>query len=304
MQYIWMIVKGMIIGITNVIPGVSGGTMAVSFGIYDDIIHAVTHVKNEFKQSSKVLGPLAIGALIGIAGFSYFIELLLDQYTLATAIAFIGLILGGLPILWNSFQKSKLQEKQSLNFIHVILFLIFFGIVAWMSFADKGGNGAQSISLSLGNVLALFIVGVASAAAMVVPGVSGSLLMLILGFYYAVIYTINQFTGALSSFDMDTLIPFGTLLAAYAVGMLVGIVLISKAIDYFFQNKPTYTYASILGLVVASPIAILTNTTALADLQSGRSIWYYLLSIIIGMLCFALTFALGRTEDTADAIED
>ena len=81
MQYIWMIVKGMIIGITNVIPGVSGGTMAVSFGIYDDIIHAVTHVKNEFKQSSKVLGPLAIGALIGIAGFSYFIELLLDQYT-------------------------------------------------------------------------------------------------------------------------------------------------------------------------------------------------------------------------------
>ena len=103
---------------------------------------------------------------------------------------------------------------------------------------------------------------------------------------------------------MDTLIPFGTLLAAYAVGMLVGIVLISKAIDYFFQNKPTYTYASILGLVVASPIAILTNTTALADLQSGRSIWYYLLSIIIGMLCFALTFALGRTEDTADAIED
>ena len=69
-----------------------------------------------------------------------------------------------------------------------------------MSFADKGGNGAQSISLSLGNVLALFIVGVASAAAMVVPGVSGSLLMLILGFYYAVIYTINQFTWCFIKF--------------------------------------------------------------------------------------------------------
>lgn len=304
MQYLWMIVKGMIIGITNVIPGVSGGTMAVSFGIYDDIIHAVTHVKSEFKKSSKVLGPLAIGALIGIAGFSYFIEVLLDQYTLATAVAFIGLILGGLPILWKSFQKSKLQENQSLNFLHVLFFLIFFGIVAWMSFADTVGNGAESISLSFENVLALFLVGVASAAAMVVPGVSGSLLMLILGFYYAVIYTINQFNAALSNFDLNTLLPFGTLLAAYAIGMLVGIILISKAIDYFFQTKPTYTYASILGLVVASPIAILTNTSAIADLQSGRSIWYYLLTILLGILCFALTFALGRTEDTADTIED
>ncbi|SFK16123.1 putative membrane protein [Marinilactibacillus piezotolerans] len=304
MQYLWMIVKGMIIGITNVIPGVSGGTMAVSFGIYDDIIHAVTHVKSEFKKSSKVLGPLAIGALIGIAGFSYFIEVLLDQYTLATAVAFIGLILGGLPILWNSFQKSKLQENQSFNFLHVLFFLIFFGIVAWMSFADTVGNGAESISLSFENVLALFLVGVASAAAMVVPGVSGSLLMLILGFYYAVIYTINQFNAALSNFDLDTLLPFGTLLAAYAIGMLVGIILISKVIDYFFQTKPTYTYASILGLVVASPIAILTNTSAIADLQSGRSIWYYLLTILLGVLCFALTFVLGRTEDTADTIED
>lgn len=300
MQYIWMIIKGMIIGITNVIPGVSGGTMAVSFGIYDDVIHAVTHVRKEFKQSAKVLGPLLIGAVLGVAGFSYFIELLLDQYTLATAVAFIGLILGGLPILWKSFKQSLNQEKKSMNFVHLIFFFVFFGIVTWMAFAETGGTGAQSISLNFGSLLALFLVGLISAAAMVIPGVSGSLLMLILGYYYAVIFTINQFTGALSGFDLNTLLPFGTLLGAYAVGMLLGIILISKAIDYFFQTKPTYTYASILGLVVASPIAILTNTSSIADLQSGRSIWYYLLTVILGVVCFALTYALGKTEDTAD----
>ncbi|WP_225743639.1 DUF368 domain-containing protein [Marinilactibacillus sp. Marseille-P9653] len=300
MQYLWMIIKGMIIGITNVIPGVSGGTMAVSFGIYDDVIHAVTHLKSEFKKSARIIGPLIIGAILGISGFSYFIELLLVKYTLATAVAFIGLILGGLPILWRSFQKSMVQEKQSMNFLHLLFFLIFFGIVAWMAFAETGGATGQTISLTFNHLLALFLVGVVSAAAMVIPGVSGSLLMLILGYYYAVIYTINQFTGALSSFDMITLIPFGILLGTYALGMLIGIILISKAIDYFFKTKPTYTYASILGLVVASPIAILTNTSAIPDLQSGRSIWYYLLTVVLGIGCFLLTFALGNTEDTSE----
>lgn len=300
MQYIWMIIKGMIIGITNVIPGVSGGTMAVSFGIYDDVIHAVTHLKSEFKKSARIIGPLIIGAILGIAGFSYFIEMLLVRYTLATAVAFIGLILGGLPILWRSFQKSMVQEKQSMNLLHLLFFLIFFAIVAWMAFAETGGATGQTVSLTFGHLLALFFVGVISAAAMVIPGVSGSLLMLILGYYYAVIYTINQFTGALSSFDMSTLLPFGTLLGAYALGMLIGIILISKAIDYFFKTKPTFTYASILGLVVASPIAILTNTSAIPDLQSGRSIWYYLLTVVLGIGCFLLTFALGNTEDTSE----
>ncbi|WP_208559034.1 DUF368 domain-containing protein [Marinilactibacillus kalidii] len=303
MQYIWMIIKGMIIGITNVIPGVSGGTMAVSFGIYDDVIHAVTHIKSEFKKSARIIGPLVIGAILGIAGFSYFIELLLTRYTLATAVAFIGLILGGLPILWHSFKKSMIVEKQSINVIHIILFFVFFGIVTWMAFAETGGTTDQTISLTIGHFLALFFVGVVSAAAMVIPGVSGSLLMLILGYYYAVIYTINQFTGALSTFDMSTMIPFGILLSAYALGMLSGIILISKAIDYFFETKPTYTYASILGLVAASPIAILTNTNALGDLQAGRSIWYYLLTIALGLGCFLLTFALGNTKDTADTTE-
>lgn len=303
MHYIWMIIKGVFIGITNVIPGVSGGTMAVSFGIYDDVIHAVTHIKSEFKSASKILGPLFIGALIGVAGFSYFIELLLEQYTLATAIAFIGLILGGLPILWSAFKESMQREQQQLNVIHGLFFLFFFGIVAWMAFVETGGNTGQSISFSVGHMIAMFLVGLVSAAAMVIPGVSGSLLMLILGYYYAVIFAINGFTEALSAMNFDALLTFGTLLGAYALGMLFGIILISKAIDYFFKTKPTYTYASILGLVVASPIAILTNTNALADFQSDKSIWYFLIALILGIGCFVLTFALGNTKDTGASVE-
>lgn len=304
MQYIWMAIKGIFIGISNIIPGVSGGTMAVSFGIYDDVIHAFTHLRKEWKTSMKILIPLGIGALIGIAGFSMVIEWLLSSYTLYTAFAFVGLILGGLPILNKSFKKSLDAEKKTIGPVHIILFIFFFLIVAWMGVTEVAGGGVQSISLGIGPLLALFFVGMISAAAMVIPGVSGSLLMLIIGYYYAVIYTINGFTDALSNFDIESLIPFTILLVAYALGMVVGIILISKVIDYFFKTQPGFTYASILGLVMASPIAVVSNTQALDDIQGSGAILRVVIALALAGGCFALTYGLGQTKDSTEAIPE
>lgn len=304
MQYIWMAIKGIFIGISNIIPGVSGGTMAVSFGIYDDVIHAFTHLRKEWKSSMKILIPLVIGALIGIAGFSMVIEWLLASYTLYTAFAFVGLILGGLPILNKSFKKSLDAEDKSIGPLHIILFIFFFLVVAWMGVAEVAGAGVQSVSLGIGPLVALFLVGVISAAAMVIPGVSGSLLMLIIGYYYAVIYTINGFTESLSNFDLDALIPFTILLVSYALGMVVGIILISKVIDYFFKTQPGFTYASILGLVIASPIAVVSNTDALADLDGNGAVLRLIIALALAGASYALTYGLGRTKDSTDAIPE
>lgn len=295
-QYIWMTIKGMFIGISNIIPGVSGGTMAVSFGIYDDIIHALTHVKKEFKTSLKVLAPLVIGVLAGIAVFSRMIEFLLMQYTFPTAIAFIGLILGGLPILWFAFRKALNEDKQSIGILHGIIFLALFAVVAWMGIADVSGGGVQEIDLAFGPLVALFFVGVISAAAMVIPGISGSLLMLIIGYYYAFLYVINGFTSALSSFDMAELIPFTIKVGAFGLGVIVGIVVISKIIDYLFKHFPSHTYAGILGLVMASPIAILTNTDALVNM-GDLSVLTWIIALALGVGCFFLTYILGQTEE-------
>jgi putative membrane protein len=302
MQYIWMGIKGMFIGISNIIPGVSGGTMAVSFGIYDDIIHALTHVRKDFKTSAKILGPLIVGVLMGIAVFSRVIDFLLVNYTFPTAIAFIGLILGGLPILWKSFQESLQSETRSLNFVHIILFILMFAVVAWMGIADVSGGGVQELEVTTGTLIALFFVGMISAAAMVIPGISGSLLMLIIGYYYAFLFVINGFTSALSSFSMTELIPFTILLAAFGIGMIVGIVLISKVIDYLFKNFPSFTYAGILGLVLASPIAILTNTEAFASID-GHGVLYILIALVLGIACFFVTYLLGKTDDPTEELE-
>lgn len=303
LQYVWMGIKGMFIGISNIIPGVSGGTMAVSFGIYDDVIHALTHVKKEFKVSAKVLGPLVVGVLIGVAVFSRVIDFLLINYTFTTALAFIGLILGGLPILWKEFQTALRNNSESIGLLHVFLFIILFSLVAWMGVADVSGGGVQEVELAIGPLVALFFVGVISAAAMVIPGISGSLLMLIIGYYYAFLYVINGFTGALSSFNLEELVPFTVLVAAYGLGMIVGIVLISKVIDYLFKHFPSFTYAGILGLVLASPVAIVTNTEALEGWEN-LSTPSILLAIVLGIACFFLTYLLGQTEDSTEELEE
>lgn len=304
MQYIWLAIKGLFIGISNIIPGVSGGTMAVSFGIYDDVIHAFTHVRKEFKPSMRVLIPLVIGALIGIAGFSMVIEWLLADHTLYTAFAFVGLILGGLPILSQSLKDSLKEERRKMNALHVILLIVFFIIVTWMGVADVSGGGPETISLGVGPLISLFFVGLVSAAAMVVPGISGSLLMLIMGYYYAVVYTINGFTSSLAAFDIVELIPFTVLLVAYALGMVAGIILISKIIDYFFTHYPSFTYASILGLVLASPIAVIANTNALNDLSTGNPFIQMFVALAIALVCFALTFGLAKTEDVTEELPE
>lgn len=304
MNYFWTIIKGMFLGIANVIPGVSGGTMAVSFGIYDDLIHAITHIRKEWKSSLKVLLPIGLSAVLGIVAFSFIIEWLLDNYTLYTAFAFVGLILGGLPILISSFKESLTTEQKRFNFLHVLLFIVFFIIVAWMGVADVSGSGAQGVDLSFGLVISLFFVGMVSATAMVIPGISGSLLMLILGSYYIVINTINQFTAALTSLDYGNLLPATVLLSAFGIGMLVGVVLISQLIDYLFKNQPGYTYASILGLVFASPVAVVANTDALADLNQGNTIIMVLIALVITALCFYFAYAIGLKEDTTAEIPE
>ncbi|MFO8069310.1 MAG: DUF368 domain-containing protein [Alkalibacterium sp.] len=304
MHYIWLAIKGLFIGISNIIPGVSGGTMAVSFGIYDDIIHAFTNVRKEFKLSMRILGPIAIGALIGIAGFSMVIGWLLAEHTLYTAFAFVGLILGGLPILSQSLKDSFKQEQRKANSVHFLLFVVFFLLVSWMGVADISGGGPETISLGFGPLVALFLVGLVSAAAMVVPGISGSLLMLIMGYYYAVVYTINGFTSSLAVFDIVALIPFTLLLTAYAFGMIVGIILISKVIDYFFKHYPSFTYASILGLVLASPIAVIANTDALIGLNIENGFFKLFVALVIALASYALTFVLGKTDDVTKELPE
>ena len=251
MKTIKDILKGMVIGIANIIPGVSGGTMMVAMGIYDKLIHCITHIFKEFKKSILFLIPIAIGMGIAVIGGSLGIEALFENFPVQTNLLFIGLIVGGLPAIW------KNVKGKSIRFGHILAFLAFFALVVVMAFLGEKEGSAVDLSFTLINVIKLFAVGVIAAATMVVPGVSGSMVLLLIGYYNPIVSAINDFLRALTAFDMDGILTGIGILMPFGIGVVVGVLAIAKLIEFIFNKFPLYAYWAIIGLIIASPIAII-----------------------------------------------
>lgn len=267
-EFIMNILRGIVIGISNVIPGVSGGTMMVSMGIYDRLILVLTHFVKRMKEAVALLVPIGIGMLLAIAIFAkLFSEVLFPRFPLQTNLFFIGLILGGLPIIYKKVKGVSIKLPQ------VIAFFLFFVLVTVLAFAGEGGGADADITFSVGNVLKLFGVGVIAAATMVIPGVSGSMIMMILGYYNTIINTINECIDALRAFDIPALLDTFVVLVPFGIGVVVGIVAVAKLIEFMLKKYPAITYWAIIGLIVASPIAILImmeiGTIGVVEILSG-----------------------------------
>ena len=267
------ILQGMVVGIANIIPGVSGGTMMVAMGLYDRLIHAITHLKSEFKESMKLLIPIFAGAGIAIIALSRLFEFLLATWPIPTNFAFCGLIAGSLPFIFKKVKGHKVTVSK------IIPFLIFFGVVILMALLGETGGASADVSFGFVNILKLFGVGVIAAATMVVPGVSGSMMLMLLGYYDTILKAINDFVDALVKFDMGGLATGVGILAPFGIGVVIGIFLIAKLIEFIFSKAEIHAYYGIIGVILASPIAILMKTD-----WSGFSV----LMIGIGILTFGL----------------
>lgn len=245
------ILKGVVMGIANIIPGVSGGTMAVSMGIYDRIIHAVTHLFSEFKQSMKVLIPIGIGIVLAIVAGARIIEYMFGNIPFQTNLLFIGLILGGLPAMGKKVKGNRMKVS------YILAFLLFFVLVAGCASLDGSSGASAELSFSFLNVLKLLGIGVIASATMVIPGVSGSMVLMIMGYYEPVLNMVNQFVDHLKDFDLQGLLGDCGVLIPFGVGVVVGIFAIAKLIEIVFEKWPYLAYWAIIGLIVASPVAIL-----------------------------------------------
>ncbi len=247
--------KGMVIGIANIIPGVSGGTMMVSMGIYDKLIHCITHLFSEWKENLKFLIPIFVGAGAALVGLSFVIEPAFEHFPLQTNCLFIGLIIGGIPAILGKMKdgNGKLQFKIQ----YLIPFLLFFALVVGMGILGETEGKAADLTFSLWSVIKLFFVGVIASGTMVIPGVSGSMMLLLLGYYNPIIETINLFIKSLVSFNVDGILQSCGVLIPAGIGIVVGIFAIAKLIEIVLEKFPLYAYWAILGLIVASPIGIL-----------------------------------------------
>lgn len=278
MELVKSILKGMVIGIANAIPGVSGGTMMVSMGIYDKLIHCLTHLFKEFKKSVKFVAPIILGAALGVVLLSAVIEKMFTFIPIQTNLLFVGLIVGGLPMMMNQVKGKKLGIGAILGFI------IFFALVVGLAAVGETEGQAADVTFGFVNCIKLFGVGIVAAATMVIPGVSGSMMLMIMGYYQVIIETINDMVKALIHFDIPGILTGCGVLIPVAVGAVIGIFAIAKLVELLFEKAPTVAYSSIIGLIVASPVAIvLMNWDSFVANFSVVSILTGLLALIVGI---------------------
>ena len=271
-----LVIKGFLIGVANIIPGVSGGTLAITLGIYEKLIGAISHFFKNLKENIKFIIPIGIGAVLSILLLSRVISFCLDKYTLATILFFIGLILGGIPLL---NKKIKGHYK---NVSNIIIFLLSFGFVIALSVL-KGENVVSFANMNIINYIMLFLVGVVAAATMIIPGVSGSFVLMLLGYYKPMVDTI----GALTKFNniwqnIMILVPFG-------IGVWVGIVAISKLLEFLFKKYEVKTYFGVMGFIMASIITIFTGAEGLVF-----SIPQLLIGLMLLGIGFVAAYKLGE----------
>ena len=284
-DYIKLFFKGIFMGIADAIPGVSGGTIALLLGIYEELIHTISSLnfeqilylrKNGFKSFwSKINGNFLFSILLGIGvslvSFVKISAILLDKYPLFVWSFFLGLIIATVYVIY------KLIEK--LNFRNILFVLI--SIMATLLLSSFSTVEINNISL-----LYILFCGIIASSAMILPGISGSLILVILGVYTFLINALN---------NLDILI-----ILAFILGAIIGLLGFSRVLKYLFNNYRNITYSIMLGLVIGSIPKILKITLFLIaepwnkDLTAKVNNIDIVISIILMLCGFSLILILDK----------
>ncbi|ORO79345.1 DUF368 domain-containing protein [Streptococcus oralis] len=263
-SWIARVIKGIVIALGFILPGISGGVLAAILGIYERMIGFLAHPFKDFKENVLYFIPVAIGMLLGIGLFSYPIEYLLENYQVYVLWSFAGAIIGTVPSLLKESTRESDRDK---------IDLVWF----WTTFI-LSGLGLYALNFVVGSLSASFVnfilAGVLLALGVLVPGLSPSNLLLILGLYAPML------TG-FKTFDLfGTFLPIG-------IGAGVTLIIFSKLMDHALNNYHSRVYHFIIGIVLSSTLLIL-----IPNAGNAESIQYTGLSIVSYVL-IAFFFALG-----------
>ena len=239
---------GLFVGIANIIPGVSGGTMLVIFNLFDRLMYAISDIfkrnTTTRKESLILILKVLIGTGIGIIGFAKILGYTLQHIESETVFWFMGLILFSVPVV-----IKQEMEDEKFNFI---FFLIGFMIIALLQYYNmKDIMNDDGYTFNLMHILSLIFLGFIGGASMIFPGVSGSMVLLVLGKYEMIRSLVDKVT----TLDVNILLQ----LAIFGVGVVFGIIISAKLLSSLLNKHKGKTVSLILGFIVASALILPLN---------------------------------------------
>jgi len=247
-------IYGIVYGVAHVVPGLSGGTFLVIFGCYETVCEAFALNIRTIKKHLFFLLFLGIGTIVGLIGFVHAITFFLDNFGIQTNLFFMGLILGGIPLI-----VKIATEEERFKSVCLLPFILGLALVVSLFFLEKFGvfemDGVQGVDTAFFVRIALY--SFVAAIAMVMPGISGAFILVAFGVY-------DMFIGAVKVFDFAVLLPA-------AIGAVIGIVFGAKLILLVIQKSKLIVYCAILGMVIGSvaplfPDGLGLNAATLAGL--------------------------------------
>lgn len=265
MQFILNFGKGILIGAGCILPGISSGVLCVIFGIYEKLLDSVLNFFKDVRKNFKFLFPIALGGIIGIILFSKILELLLYRYPLQTKSIFIGLILGGAVILFKDItKKDKFEIK---NIIYLTISLLIGILMVYL----ENKIGSQNIENASYGYLVLS--GILMSVGIVVPGVSNTIILMLLGVY-------SLYLSSVSTLYLPVLIPM-------VIGVILGSLIFMKIIKYLLDKFYSQTMASIIGFTIGSVFVLLPEINTILEMVTT------FVCIVFGYYCIKCTKVLS-----------
>jgi len=272
MEFIKLAGIGLVLGITTAIPGVSVGTIAVVFNVFYRLIEIITPNIKKILAAWKFLLPLLIGGIVGIIFFSRMITFLFANYLVPTYWFFIGIIAGSLPMVYRRVRRHDSVLPAFSSVVCSILALAVMIIFA----VFKPTEEAASFTVLTPVLFGLLMLGGALAAiAMIIPGISGSFLLLVIGLYRTIV-------RAVSELNIPLIVPV-------ALGAVIGLLAGAAFVRFLLKKVPRETYGTVLGLVAGSVIVLYPG-----GLGGGITILFSVLSLLVGG---TISFVLGRQKE-------
>ena len=271
---------GTLIGIASMVPGVSGAVLAVCFGVYERAVAILADLRHKLKDEFSFIALLALGIVFGMFLVAFGLDFLFEQYRFISILLFTGLIIGQYPELWRHTEPSVKPSK-----VNIICLVIGFLIMC--SFLFMGGAQDKVLTHDMISYLYMIVVGVFLAISKIAPGISGSTVLMAGGL-------MAPLTHAMTTFDIRLLIPLG-------IGLIIGLVLFSKVVNYALNNYRKSSYMMIFGLTVGSTIVMLSTSVEYyvgsIDLVTGA------IAFVIGVVISIIFTKLGQRTSQDFALD-